>query len=158
MPGIAPPVVSGGLPWVGQMLRYGPNPYRFVDRVAAEYGEIASFTLLGQRIVLLTGAAASQAFYRAADDQLDQAAAYQLMTPIFGDGVLYDAPTDRKDQQLAMLIPALRGDAMRAHVPRIVAEVDEATRGWYLGTGRPGRLHAATHHQHRNSLPGGTGA
>jgi sterol 14-demethylase len=112
------------------MLEYGRDPYRFVARVAAEHGEIASFVLLGQRIVLLTGERASELFYRSTDDELDQSAAYKVMTPIFGEGLLYDAAHDRKAQQLAMLVPPLRGDAMRAHGPLIVREVQGMVRDW----------------------------
>ncbi|HET6166567.1 MAG TPA: cytochrome P450 [Marmoricola sp.] len=130
MPALAIPKARGGLPWIGHMLEYGRNPYRFVARVAAEHGEIASFVLLGQRIVLLTGDRASALFYRSSDEELDQSAAYKVMTPIFGKGLLYDAPQDRKAQQLAMLVPPLRGEAMRAYAPRIVHEVEGMTRDW----------------------------
>ena len=130
MSGLAPPTVRGGLPWVGHMLAYGRNPYRFVSRVAAAHGPVAAFTLLGQRIVLLTGDSASAAFYRSPDEQLDQSTAYQVMTPIFGEGVLYDATSGRKDQQLRTLLPPLRGEAMPAHAPKIVHEVEAATSAW----------------------------
>jgi sterol 14-demethylase len=124
------PAVGGGLPWLGHMLTYSRNPYRFVHDVATRYGEIATFRLLGQRIVLLTGARASELFYRASDGELDQAAAYQVMNPIFGKGVLYDAPLERRDRQLAALLPPLRGDALRHYGPTIVGEVRAATAGW----------------------------
>ena len=127
---LAIPEVRGGLPWLGHMLSYGRNPYRFVARVAAEHGEITSFVLMGQRIVLLTGDRASELFYRTPDEQLDQSAAYQVMTPIFGEGLLYDAPPERREQQLAMLVPPLRGDAMRSHAPKIVHEVEQLTSSW----------------------------
>ena len=133
MVGLVPPAARGGLPWLGHMLAYGRNPYLFVERLAAEHGEIVSFVLLGRRIVLLTGDRASELFYRCGDDLLDQSAAYQVMTPIFGDGVLYDAPPQRREHQLAMLMPPLRADAMREHAPAIVAEVAQATDGWGAG-------------------------
>lgn len=118
------------IPWVGHMFGFARNPYQFVARVAAEKGEIAAFTLLGQRIVLLTGDEASEVFYRASDEVLDQAAAYKLMTPIFGEGLVFDAPLARKNQQLKMLMPSLRADAMRHHAHKIVGEVDELMRQW----------------------------
>ncbi|HJQ42700.1 MAG TPA: cytochrome P450 [Jatrophihabitantaceae bacterium] len=140
MTGLAPPRVRGGLPWFGHMLSYGRNPYEFVAKVAAEHGEIASFVMLGQRIVLLTGAGASDLFYRSPDELLDQSAAYKVMTPIFGEGLLYDATPQRKDEQLAMLVPPLRGDAMRDHAPKISREVRHLTSAW----GASGRVDAVT--------------
>ena len=133
MQGLVPPAARGGLPWLGHMLAYGRNPFRFVEQVAAEHGDVVSFVLLGRRIVLLTGDRASELFYRSGDDVLDQSAAYRVMTPIFGDGVLYDAPPQRREHQLAMLMPPLRAEAMREHAPAIVAEVADATSGWGAG-------------------------
>ena len=93
------PRLGGGLPYLGHMFAFATNPFHFVERVARECGEVGSFTLLGQRIVLLTGAEASELFYRSSDEQLDQSAAYKLMTPIFGEGLVFDAPLERKKRR-----------------------------------------------------------
>jgi sterol 14-demethylase len=128
--GSLPPKMKGGLPWFGHMFSFAANPYKFVERVANTTGEIASFTLLGQKIVLLTGDAASELFYRSSDEQLDQSAAYKLMTPIFGEGLVFDAPIERKNQQLKMLMPSLRMEAMRDHSHKIVQEVEDIIANW----------------------------
>ena len=128
--GAEPPRASGGLPWIGHMVQFSMNPYNFCKKVADENGEIASFTLLGQKIILLTGDEASELFYRASDEQLDQSAAYKLMTPIFGEGLIFDAPIDRKTEQLKMLMPALRMEAMREHSFKIVQEVEDIVADW----------------------------
>lgn len=125
-----PPTVSGGIPWIGHMLPFVKNPYRFVQRAADEVGEIATFTMFGQKILLLTGDEASELFYRSTDEQLDQSAAYKLMTPIFGEGLVFDAPLQRKDEQLRALMPSLRVDAMREHSHKIVQEVEGLIAGW----------------------------
>ena len=125
-----PPAMRGGLPWVGHMFAFATNPFHFVKRVAAECGDIASFRLLGQKIVLLTGDEASELFYRSTDEQLDQSAAYKLMTPIFGEGLLFDAPLERKDEQQKALMPSLRIEAMRDHSHKIVKEVEDIIAGW----------------------------
>lgn len=124
------PKFPGGLPWFGHMFSFAANPYRFAQRVADACGEIGSFTLLGQRIVLLTGDAASELFYRSSDEQLDQSAAYKLMTPIFGEGLVFDAPIERKNEQLRALMPALRVEAMRDHSHKIVQEVEDIVAPW----------------------------
>ena len=129
-PGISPPKMKGGLPWVGQMFNFAANPYKFVEKVSNSVGEVASFTLLGQNIVLLTGDQASELFYRSSDEQLDQSAAYKLMTPIFGEGIIFDAPIERKNEQLKMLMPALRMEAMKDHSHKIVQEVEDIIANW----------------------------
>jgi sterol 14-demethylase len=125
-----PPRMKGGLPWIGHMFDFARNPYQFAKRVADEAGEIASFALLGQRIILLTGDEASALFYRSTDEQLDQSAAYRLMTPIFGEGLVFDAPLERKDEQLKALMPSLRMEAMRHHSHKILQEVEDIIAGW----------------------------
>lgn len=124
------PRVKGGLPWLGQVVPFAKNPYHFVKKAADEVGEIAAFKLFGQRIVLLTGDEASEVFYRSSDEQLDQSAAYKLMTPIFGKGVVFDAPQERKNEQLRMLMPSLRVDAMRNHSYKVVQEVEAIIADW----------------------------
>ena len=129
--GQEPPKAKGGLPVLGQMLGFARNPYQFVKKLSDDHGDIVSFQMLGQRIVLLTGEEASTLFYRSSDEQMDQSAAYKLMTPIFGEGLVFDAPNDRKNEQLKMLMPSLRMEAMRDHSHKIVGEVESAIESWW---------------------------
>jgi len=128
--GTEPPRLSGGLPLIGHMLPFAMNPYGFMKAAREEAGDVAAFKMFNQQIVLLTGAEASHAFYRAPDEQLDQSAAYKLMTPIFGEGIIFDAPIERKNEQLRMLMPSLRIDAMRSHSTKIVQEVEDIIKDW----------------------------
>jgi sterol 14-demethylase len=128
--GQEPPKYKGGLPWFGSMFEFATHPYRFAMKVAAEVGEVAAFKLLGQRIIMLTGDKASEVFYRSSDEELDQSAAYKLMTPMFGEGLVFDAPLDKKDQQLKMIMPSLRMEAMRSHSFKIVQEVEDLIENW----------------------------
>lgn len=125
-----PPRLRGGLPLLGHMLPFAKNPFRFMKKVSDEVGEIAQFKIFNQRMVLLTGDEASTLFYRSSDEQLDQSAAYKLMTPIFGEGIIFDAPIERKNQQLKMLMPSLRMEAMRHHSDKIVQEVEDMMMKW----------------------------
>ena len=118
---------------LGHMLPFAGNPFVFVKRVADELGEIASFKIFNQRMVLLTGDEASALFYRSSDEQLDQSAAYKLMTPIFGEGLVFDAPLALKDEQLKSLMPSLRIEAMRDHSAKIVHEVQHSIAQWGAG-------------------------
>jgi len=125
-----PPRLKGGLPLLGHMVQFAMNPYGFMKRAHDEEGEVVAFKMFNQRIVLLTGEQASHAFYRAPDEQLDQSAAYKLMTPIFGEGIVFDAPIQRKDEQLKMLMPSLQISAMKQHSGKVVQEVEEMIGNW----------------------------
>lgn len=121
---------STGLPWLGPIASFARNPYAFMQAAHDTCGEVASFTLMGQRVHLLTGAEASAVFYKNPDEVLDQSAAYQLMTPIFGPGLVFDAPIAKKNEQLKMLMPVLRVEAMHTHAAKIVQEVQGLTQAW----------------------------
>jgi sterol 14-demethylase len=112
------------------MLEFGRNPFACMMRARRECGELAEFRLVNQDIVLMTGPEANEAFCRAPDEQLSQAAAYKLMTPIFGKGVVFDAPVDKLTQQLRMLMPALRDRHMRTYASVIADEVEDLIVRW----------------------------
>lgn len=125
-----PPKLAGGLPLAGHIFSFGKNPHAFMMRLRQRLGDVAEFELFHQKMVLLTGSEASEAFYRAPDEVLDQGPAYKIMTPIFGHGVVFDAPIKKKNQQLQMLMPALRDKPMRTYSDIIVSEVEELIAAW----------------------------
>ena len=99
-----------------------------MHRVRDECGDVGEFRLADKDVVLLTGAEANEVFFRATDEDLDQAAAYPFMTPIFGEGVVFDAPPERRREMLHN--QALRDSFMRGHAETIQREVDEMVAGW----------------------------
>ena len=122
--GHAPPLLSGALPFLGHLLQLRRSPIELFWRVRRECGEIGELDFAGSRVVLLTGAEAQEAFFRAPEEQLDQAAAYPFMTPVFGRGVVFDASPDQRRQ--AMRNQSLRDKFMRGHAEVIAAETERA--------------------------------
>ena len=129
-PGKMPPKMPGALPFLGHMLEFGKNPFTYMMTLRKTLGEIGEFRMFHQKMVLMTGPEANEAFFRAADTQLDQSQAYKIMTPIFGKGVVFDAPPHKKDQQLKMLMPVLRDKPMRTYAQVIVQEVEQMIADW----------------------------
>ena len=127
---LAPPKMPGALPLLGHMLAFGKNPFDYMMQLRNTLGEIGEFRMFHQKMVLMTGPEANEAFFRAPDAQLDQSQAYKIMTPIFGKGVVFDAPPHKKDQQLKMLMPVLRDKPMRGYAQVIVQEVEEMIATW----------------------------
>ena len=128
--GKEPPKMPGALPLLGHMLEFGKNPFDYMVRLRKTLGEIGEFRMFHQKMVLMTGPEANEAFFRAPDAQLDQSQAYKIMTPIFGKGVVFDAPPHKKDQQLKMLMPVLRDKPMRGYAQVIVQEVEQMIADW----------------------------
>ena len=127
-PGEAPPRAGGALPGIGHLLALKRDPIGLMRRVADECGEVGEFRIGSKRVVLFSGEDAQEAFFRAPDEQLDQAAAYPFMKPIFGEGVVFDAPAEQRSAALGNT--ALRDTQMRGHAETITTEVDRMVAGW----------------------------
>ncbi|HEY8153585.1 MAG TPA: cytochrome P450 [Myxococcota bacterium] len=126
--GDAPPRVSGGLPLLGHLLEMRRSPIALFQRVRDQHGELGEIRLARNRVVMLSGEEAQEAFFRASDEQLDQAAAYPFMTPIFGRGVVFDATPEQRKQ--ALRNQSLRDKLMRGHAEVIAAETERAISSW----------------------------
>lgn len=122
------PMVSGDDGGTGHLEELRRDPLGLMARVRAECGDAGRFRLADQEVVLLTGPEANEAFFRAPDEDLDQAAAYPFMTPIFGEGVVFDAPPERRREMLHN--QALRDKFMRGHAETIAGEVARMVAGW----------------------------
>ncbi len=123
-----PPRASGALPLLGHLLELRRAPLDLFRRVHDECGEIGEIRLARQSVVMLYGEAAHEAFFRAPDEQLDQAAAYPFMTPIFGRGVVFDASPEQRRQ--ALRNQALRDQQMRGHAQAIAEETERLVDRW----------------------------
>jgi len=132
-----PPVVSGDDGGTGHLEELRADPIGLMERVRAECGDVGQFRLADKEVVLLTGAEANEVFFRATDEDLDQAAAYPFMTPIFGEGVVFDASPERRREMLHNM--ALRDKMMRGHAATIQNEVDEMVARWDA-TGAVGQI------------------
>jgi sterol 14-demethylase len=119
-----PPRTSGeGDPdGTGHLEELRVDPIGLMERTRAECGDVGTFRLAGQDVVLLTGPDANELFFRAPEEELDQAEAYPFMTPIFGEGVVFDASPE--ERRKALHNQALRDKFMRGHAETIATEVD----------------------------------
>jgi sterol 14-demethylase len=119
---IQPPAVSGGDGPSGHLEELRRDPIGLMWRVRHECGDVGEFRLAERRVILLTGPEANEWFFRAAEEELDQAEAYPFMKPIFGAGVVFDAPPERRREMLHN--QALRDKFMRGHAATIATEVE----------------------------------
>jgi len=123
-----PPRVSGGDGPNAHLDELSRDPIALMARVRAECGDVGEFTIGSRDVVLVTGADANEFYFRAPEEQLDQAEAYPFMTPIFGKGVVFDAPPERRREMLHN--QALRDKFMRGHAATIAAEVERMVAEW----------------------------
>jgi sterol 14-demethylase len=118
-----PAKVSGGDDEQGHLEELRHDPIGLMWRVRNECGPVGEFRLAHKDVVLVTGAEANEVFFRASEEELDQAEAYPFMKPIFGPGVVFDAPPERRREMLHN--QALRDKFMRGHASTIQREVEQ---------------------------------
>ncbi|MGA2837194.1 MAG: cytochrome P450 [Acidimicrobiales bacterium] len=123
-----PARVSGGEGETGHLEELRVDPIGLMNRVREECGDVGIFRLADRDVVLLSGAEANELFFRSPEEVLDQAEAYPFMTPVFGEGVVFDAPPERRREMLHN--QALRDKFMRGHAATIAAEVDAMVAAW----------------------------
>ena len=112
----------------GHLQELRTDPIALLHRVREECGDVGRFRLAGRDVVLVSGAEANEPFFRAPDEVLDQAEAYPFMTPIFGKGVVFDAPPERRKEMLKN--QSLRGEQMKGHAATIEHEIRRMVEGW----------------------------
>lgn len=120
-----PPFVSGG-PDHLQELR--TDPIALMRRVRQECGDVGTFRIADREVVLLSGAQANEFFFRAPEEELDQAEAYPFMKPIFGEGVVFDATPEQRRE--ALHNQALKGSFLKGHAATIADEVGRMVAAW----------------------------
>ncbi|MFI9509336.1 cytochrome P450 [Nocardia sp. NPDC052566] len=125
---VRPRRVSGGDGEYGHLDEFRSDPLALMRRVRAECGDVGAFELAGRQVILLSGAQANEFFFRSGDEDLDQAAAYPFMKPIFGAGVVFDVPPERRKEMLHN--QALRAEQMRGHAATIGREVARMLARW----------------------------
>src|ERR1700712_1810755 len=122
------PRVSGGEEEYGHLEEFRTDPIALMQRIRDECGNVGWFQLVDKHVVFLSGAQANEFFFRSSDSELNQAEAYPFMTPIFGEGVVFDADPERRAEMLHNT--ALRGEQMKGHAATIENEVKKIIADW----------------------------
>jgi sterol 14alpha-demethylase len=123
-------MLSGAKPGTGHYDEFLAHPALLMLRAWRECGDFAEFDLGGMRNVLVVEPDPLEAVFRAPDEQLSAAEAYQYMVPIFGEGIQFGAPLDLERQQVKMQATALRPERMKGYARIIAEEVEDRVRRW----------------------------
>ena len=121
------PRLSGGGARFGHLMELRHDPIGLFRRTRAECGELGVFRMLDRDVVLFSGPTAQEAFFRQPDEVFDpQPTSNELMRPIFGEGVVYDAPPEKRKDM--MRTPALREKNLRPSAEIIAEETERMGR------------------------------
>jgi sterol 14alpha-demethylase len=127
---VRPPAYNVGIPIVGNILAFVRNPLALVWDGYARKGSCFTVRLAHKRLTFLIGPAASDAFFRASDAELDQSEPYRFSVPVFGKQVVYDAPLDKRLQHFRILSMTLRVNMLETYVPQMVREAEAFFAKW----------------------------
>jgi sterol 14-demethylase len=126
----APPKLSGSLPLLGNIVSFGRDPIELLRKGQAAHGEVFRFQLFQDPCYFLSGVEAQKAYFNAPDDVFSAKEAYQLMTPIFGKGIVYDCEPSLMNEQLGFLYPALAKRRMQTYAEYMCEEATQYIAGW----------------------------
>ena len=126
-----PPMLEGGLPFVGHALEVKKRPVELLQRGRDRFGDMFSIKMPGVPMaVAMTGPKAQHKFFRLSDKDVSMREVYKLMNPIFGKGIAYDAEPEIMKEQLAFFHDALREARLRTYAEGFVEESERFFGGW----------------------------
>ena len=67
---------------------------------------------------------------RSSDEVLSQDKPYKFSVPVFGPGVIYDAPLGRRKQQIKFIAGSLHKQQLDRYVPEIIREAETFFAEW----------------------------
>ncbi|KAL4785243.1 cytochrome P450 [Aspergillus varians] len=119
-----PPMVFHWLPFVGNTITYGMNPYEFFFSCRQKYGDIFTFVMLGKKTTVYLGIKGNDFILNGKLKDVNAEEVYSpLTTPVFGSDVVYDCPNSKLMEQKKFIKFGLTQSALESHVQLIEKEV-----------------------------------
>ncbi|KFY86101.1 hypothetical protein V500_07870 [Pseudogymnoascus sp. VKM F-4518 (FW-2643)] len=119
-----PPVVFHWVPFLGNTITYGMEPYIFFEAARKKYGDIFTFILLGRKTTVYLGLDGNEFILNGKLKDVNAEEVYgPLTTPVFGSDVVYDCPNWKLMEQKKFVKFGLTQKALESHVQLIEKEV-----------------------------------
>eukprot|EP00761_Pharyngomonas_kirbyi_P012328 gb/GECH01012355.1/.p1 GENE.gb/GECH01012355.1/~~gb/GECH01012355.1/.p1 ORF type:complete len:507 (+),score=122.90 gb/GECH01012355.1/:1-1521(+) len=134
--GKTPPVWSSSIPVVGTLKDFAKSPVQFVLDGRKRYGDVFTANIFGYRLTFLTHASANDIFFNASDDDVDIQSVYRFVVPVFGKGVVYDAPSHIMLQQLKFVTSGLSAK----RYPHFIDIFEKEAKNYFSRWGNEGEV------------------
>ncbi|THC92187.1 hypothetical protein EYZ11_008346 [Aspergillus tanneri] len=119
-----PPVVFHWIPFLGNTVSYGMDPYAFFSSCKQMYGDIFTFVLMGKKTTVYLGVQGNDFILNGKLKDVNAEEIYGLLTtPVFGSDVVYDVPNAKFMEQKKFIKFGLTQSALESHVQLIETEV-----------------------------------
>ncbi|KAI1848224.1 hypothetical protein JX266_005937 [Neoarthrinium moseri] len=121
-----PPIVFHWIPFVGNAISYGTDPFVFYSKCREKYGDIFTFVLFGRKMTVYLGLDGNEFILNGRLQDLNAEEIYSpLTTPVFGKDIIYDCPNAKLMEQKKFVKFGLTHDSLKSYVQLIEAEVLE---------------------------------
>ncbi|KAI9717337.1 MAG: Sterol 14-alpha demethylase [Candelaria pacifica] len=125
-----PPVVFHWVPFIGNTITYGMEPYKFFFQCREKYGDVFTFILLGKKTTVCLGTKGNEFILNGKLKDVSAEDIYTpLTTPVFGTDVVYDCPNSKLMEQKKFVKFGLTSEALRSYVTLIANEVETFVKG-----------------------------
>lgn len=114
----------------GQLDLKNKGPIELIKLGYKTKGDCFRMQIFHQGVTVMIGPAASSVFFSAQDSELRQREVYAFTIPVFGKGVVYDAPQKKMTEQLKFVSKGLTGVNMEAHCGKIIEEAEAFFDAW----------------------------
>lgn len=95
-----------------------------------QLGDVFRFKVANLNVTALVGTDAQAVFFEGTDDEVSQREPYYFTVPVFGKGIVYDAPQRVMMQQLKFISKGLMYSSLKSHCSKIVQEAQEFYGKW----------------------------
>jgi cytochrome P450 len=118
-----------GHPVVGSSLRYARNPLKFITAIRQAYGDLATFELQGEQIVMLTNPTDIQRIFVTECEKFEKPAFHPRMHELLGEGLLL-GNGDPWKQQRQLTQSSFQAERVRYATDEIANIVTESISDW----------------------------
>ncbi|KAH7140787.1 cytochrome P450 [Dactylonectria macrodidyma] len=119
-----PPMVLHWLPFIGNAISYGMDPFSFFLQCRKKHGDVFTFVLFGRKITCCLGTHGNDFVLNSKHQDVSAEEIYgPLTTPVFGSDVVYDCPNSKLMEQKKFIKFGLTQKALESYVQKIEGEV-----------------------------------
>lgn len=134
-----PPMLSGGLPYIGHVLEFYRDQENFFRRGYQTHGNVFGIKLLGQPMAILVGPQQQSFFFRSTDKQLDMEKPYAFLAAMFGR-IAFLGSHETYKQHRPVLHSLFGRDQMVGYLP----VMSRAIKAWVDSLGESGEMEITT--------------
>ncbi len=131
------PVGTSGLPFIGSMVDFARNPIQFITGLQADYGDVAAFSLLGNKSVLVSNPHDVERVLLETGKRYDNGkqTGSHTMETILGNG-LVTSEGDFWKRQRKLIAPSFHHQSIKKYAEQIVTYSQDLAATWQNGAVR----------------------